>query len=164
MNQNYLATLLGLCILGLFALIPGLTGILLVLAFLVYLYHWWQKADFSTSPIEMMESIRAETYQSEYTKLQLFLSDKSKYMQSSLWKNKRQSLIEHRQKCESCGSKTHLEIHHLKDYALIPNEPDTSLAVLCRTCHQMQHKHYGFPKKYNDYMLWNTPLLKQINV
>ena len=42
-------------------------------------------------------------------------------------------------KCEKCGEKEHLHIHHL-NYSTVFNESLKDLVLLCRECHKEQHE------------------------
>jgi len=50
----------------------------------------------------------------------------------AVWKKKRSEIIRQRKKCEKCGSKKKLEVHHIQD--LISENPE-DLQVLCRKHH-----------------------------
>jgi hypothetical protein len=52
-----------------------------------------------------------------------------------LWKNMRKDILRLRNRCEECGSKHFLELHHKTDERL-GRELTTDLEVLCRTCHE----------------------------
>lgn len=57
------------------------------------------------------------------------------YMQSFKWKGKRMRLIAERGKCERCGRRGKLELHH-KTYERLGEELDSDLEVLCPGCHR----------------------------
>lgn len=99
---------------------------------------------------------------SEHTKLMDFREMKTAYIYSSVWNDKRKSILKRANyTCEGCGcSEGVLSVHHLKDYKLIPNEKGNALVALCESCHQYQHDYYGYPSTYAEYMEWNAPLLK----
>ena len=50
----------------------------------------------------------------------------------TIWEKKRKKTIKQRRKCELCGSKEKLEVHHME--GLISEKPE-HLQVLCRKCH-----------------------------
>lgn len=60
------------------------------------------------------------------------------YLASSIWKERRNHLIEKKGKCEICGKTKRLEVHHLS-YENVGDEKERDLQVLCRSCHQKQH-------------------------
>lgn len=61
------------------------------------------------------------------------------YMHSQAWRDRRQrALILANFKCERCGSKENLHVHHLT-YMHFGNELDSELKVLCRPCHNWVH-------------------------
>ena len=95
--------------------------------------------------------------------LYLFKFIKQDYMRSSVWDDKRKSILSiAHYTCESCGaSGVPLDVHHTGGYNLIPNEGREHLVALCRDCHTHQHQHYGYPQTYEDYMSWNAPLIKK---
>jgi len=45
--------------------------------------------------------------------------------------------------CELCHSRTKLEAHHIT-YNRLLAEDVIDIRMLCRTCHQAQHDHYGY--------------------
>ena len=91
--------------------------------------------------------------------LYLFLYTKRMYLKSDLWQQKR-TLVFKRDNftCQLCGSTSALEAHHMRDYALIPNEPISSIITLCRNCHQHQHDKHGQLITLHDYITWNNPI------
>lgn len=69
------------------------------------------------------------------------MSDKNKYNQylrSKDWKRKRNDIIRLIKKCEVCGSKKSLEVHHLH-YKNIFNELYSDLKLMCKRCHHYEH-------------------------
>lgn len=61
------------------------------------------------------------------------------YIHSSAWRNRRKRALElANYKCEKCGCKENLHVHHLS-YEHFGNELDNELQVLCRECHQRVH-------------------------
>jgi len=94
-----------------------------------------------------------------HNELYLFLYTKRRYLQSQQWAYKRsQVLARDNYECQLCGSTSDLEAHHMKDYALIPNEPISSIVTLCRHCHQHQHDTHGQLVTLHDYLTWNYPI------
>ena len=90
-----------------------------------------------------------------------FMFMKSQYLHSKEWDTKRRTcLILHKYRCARCNCDNEsLEVHHTSGYNLIPHEPQKVLVALCRNCHEIQHKKYGFPSTYKEYMEWNAPLV-----
>ena len=57
------------------------------------------------------------------------------YLNSSTWKARRQAkLAKAKYRCENCGEKGYLEVHH-KTYKNLGNEDTNDLIVLCKGCH-----------------------------
>ena len=85
---------------------------------------------------------------------------KQQYLESKKWKDKRKQVLKRdNYKCTSCGaSGVPLSVHHTSGYNLIPNEPIDCLKALCESCHTLEHKLYGFPQTYKEYMEWNHPI------
>lgn len=100
---------------------------------------------------------------SDNVNLFIFRSNKKGYMNSDVWKSKRiQVLKRDKFTCQSCGNTSVvLEVHHMKDYKKLGNEPLESLVTLCRRCHEFQHEVYGFPQTFKEYMEWDAPLVKR---
>jgi 5-methylcytosine-specific restriction endonuclease McrA len=63
----------------------------------------------------------------------------SKYLKSKEWLSIRLDILTIRPKCERCGSKKSLEVHHLT-YKRIFNEEPEDLEVLCKGCHYKEHE------------------------
>lgn len=62
-----------------------------------------------------------------------------KYLKTNHWKVvKAWKLYQQDNTCENCGSKHHLQVHHLS-YDNLHNERLTDLKVLCRDCHKHYH-------------------------
>lgn len=59
------------------------------------------------------------------------------FYKSDMWKNKRIQMLKKRGfKCELCGDRNNLHVHH-KKYKKF--KPLTHLQVLCKICHAKQH-------------------------
>lgn len=59
----------------------------------------------------------------------------SEYLQSSLWRKKRNEALRRAgHKCEQCGATRSLEVHHL-NYDRLGRERPSDLKVLCVKCH-----------------------------
>ena len=89
----------------------------------------------------------------------MFISAESKlaYLQSPQWhllKTKR--LIIANYKCESCGSNSQLQCHHI-NYSMLTKEPIEHLRILCKECHQRQHDEYGYDRTTIYYPLISSP-------
>jgi 5-methylcytosine-specific restriction endonuclease McrA len=57
------------------------------------------------------------------------------YIRSTRWKNMRKDILRIRDRCEGCGTKHFLELHH-KTYERLGRESPSDLEVLCRSCHE----------------------------
>lgn len=155
MQQNYKAILLTVLLLLSFT-IPPLAIILGIIFLTILLYDWY--TGISISRINLSNLFNKQSTDSH--KLQVFKYQKYNYLQSPEWKNKRASVIlRDNSECLLCGTTDNLEVHHLSSYKDIPNEPDSSLVCLCRSCHQYQHDVHGYPQTYHDYMNWNVELV-----
>src|SRR6202035_3930812 len=61
------------------------------------------------------------------------------YLKSDGWADKRKVILKRdRYLCQGCGSRRHLQVHHLS-YRSVGRELDEELTVLCRTCHMKKH-------------------------
>lgn len=98
-------------------------------------------------------------------KLIAFHVVKSDYMKSQMWDGKRTTRLRmDNYTCQGCGTTTEaLEVHHLRGYDLLPAEPLDCLTSLCRSCHEIQHTLNGKLKTYEDFMSWDTKLIKVEN-
>lgn len=57
------------------------------------------------------------------------------YMKSQQWQERRLAKLEHAKfKCEKCGERNGLEVHH-KTYERLGHEKSSDLIVLCKACH-----------------------------
>ncbi len=59
-----------------------------------------------------------------------------RHIRSSQWKNMRKDILRMRDRCECCGTKNFLEVHH-KTYERLGRELTSDLEVLCKTCHEI---------------------------
>jgi 5-methylcytosine-specific restriction endonuclease McrA len=63
----------------------------------------------------------------------------SSYIASKEWQYLRTRILQSRGgKCEVCGVKHRLQVHHLT-YERLGNERDEDLKVLCWACHEREH-------------------------
>tara|TARA_R110002020_G_scaffold420639_2_gene629784 strand:+ start:215 stop:517 length:303 start_codon:yes stop_codon:yes gene_type:complete len=60
------------------------------------------------------------------------------YLKSKEWSEIRLEIIKTRKKCERCGSKKRLQVHHIT-YKNIFNEEPNDLELLCSGCHKAEH-------------------------
>lgn len=62
-----------------------------------------------------------------------------RYLKSYEWAQLKADLYKVRsRKCERCGNKTRLQVHH-KTYDNIYKEKHSDLEILCDTCHKKEH-------------------------
>lgn len=107
----------------------------------------------------LLLELKALTKDFEKSDYHYFLSRKKAYLQSMIWKKKRREVLERdNYTCRLCGKRDLFDVHHISGYNLIPDEGIEHLVLLCRKCHDDQHKIYGYPKTYHEYMSWNAPL------
>jgi 5-methylcytosine-specific restriction endonuclease McrA len=60
------------------------------------------------------------------------------YIQSDRWADKRNEIKKIRKKCEKCGSRKNLQVHHVS-YKRLGRERDSDLLLLCVFCHEEVH-------------------------
>lgn len=152
MTTNIKATILLVSILTILMILP-IIGYIIAALVLLYMFYLW----LIQPPLVSVTPLTDALYEDAI--LANFIHMKFHYMKSDQWQDKRKLLLSIKPRCELCGSKHHLHIHHTSGYDLIPNEPLSCLSVLCESCHSYQHEHYGFPKSYDAYMNWNAPLV-----
>lgn len=88
-------------------------------------------------------------------KLSLFLQQKHSYITSEEWSKKRKEVLKRDfYRCQVCGEKHNLHVHHMDGYMLIPNEPIDMLVTLCASCHQKEHTKHGYPQTLEEYKEW----------
>jgi 5-methylcytosine-specific restriction endonuclease McrA len=64
-------------------------------------------------------------------------------MHSEGWRKRRQRALKRAgYRCQKCGSRRQLQVHHLT-YARLGRERAADLMVLCRTCHAAEHGSAG---------------------
>jgi len=64
----------------------------------------------------------------------------AEYLRSGVWRSRRANflrLVRHR--CERCGSRRCLTVHHLNYNRIDGNELDKDLECLCLICHSREH-------------------------
>lgn len=66
------------------------------------------------------------------------------YIQSEEWAELRSAkLLESNHRCEECGRRTKLQVHH-KTYERLGCERLTDLTVLCEGCHEKAHNLFAY--------------------
>lgn len=159
MKYEHIAGLTLLITIILLGTVPYLGVVIGFILFSVYLYHWYQELPIHSQREDRSFATIDPFFYSEQSRLHKFLIMKTNYLMSQKWKDKRKVVLTREDRtCQTCGATERLEIHHIKDYGLIPNEPTSSLVCLCRSCHQAQHDLHGYPQTYSDYITWNNPL------
>ncbi|MHB8098160.1 MAG: hypothetical protein ACYDD5_01045 [Sulfuricurvum sp.] len=149
------AALVGLALIVLLIVVPEITFLLGAILLALIVHNWW------TSFTAPTFGPPAEEEFHDSSQLAVFMYMKHRYLSSPEWKQKRQVIHKlHYRKCDICQSTNKLQVHHISGYCRIPNEELSDLALLCDSCHQAQHDHYGYPKTYQDYMIWYAPLHK----
>lgn len=81
----------------------------------------------------------------------MFINAEAKlsYLQSAEWQNlKKQRLTIAQHKCEYCDSTHNLHLHHVT-YERLTQELLSDVVILCKSCHQRQHDHYGYNRTTN---------------
>lgn len=82
------------------------------------------------------------------------------YLRSEHWQKIRGDIYEARKRCEFCGGKKWLNIHHLS-YERLGNELPTDLVVLCKLCHFSFHNG-NIPKNFLQWKYANKRGKKEI--
>lgn len=87
------------------------------------------------------------------------------YLRSQHWADLVTRKLRANPKCELCGKKGRLDIHHI-NYKNIFDVTIDDLASLCRGCHNREHEIRGLPKRvkisYSDYYLLPSEIARQI--
>lgn len=74
------------------------------------------------------------------------------YLQTPQWRKTRDRALRLAEwKCQGCGSKRDLEVHH-QTYDRLGYEHDSDLAVLCRACHRGEHLERAEPERLGLYV------------
>lgn len=60
------------------------------------------------------------------------------YLESKWWISFRKWILCDNDNCKMCGSKEHLNIHHL-NYNNLYNETEHDVIVVCKSCHKSIH-------------------------
>lgn len=61
------------------------------------------------------------------------------YLMSPYWQEKKEWILEvFEWKCQKCGSKENLIVHHI-NYDSVGNENQHDVTVLCKKCHKEEH-------------------------
>ena len=77
------------------------------------------------------------------------------YLRSPEWKEKRKEFLEMANyECQDCGSKEHIQVHHL-NYDCIGEEEFDDVEVLCGDCHEDKELEKGTDlEEEDDYGTW----------
>ena len=62
-----------------------------------------------------------------------------KYLDSDIWRNKREEMLNLFDKCRACGSIDSLQVHHGSYHKLNGEEKNKNLFVVCKGCHFLIH-------------------------
>ena len=66
----------------------------------------------------------------------------AEYINSPEWAEKRKAVRLRDKKCQKCGRKRFLHVHHLT-YENFGNEKLEDLILLCNRCHDLEHRGFG---------------------
>lgn len=86
-------------------------------------------------------------------------ADYNDYIHSDKWlERRRQTLLRDGFRCQKCGSRRFLHVHHLT-YARFGNEKLEDLQTVCKECHETIHgRKMGWPKrKKRIKWVWSFP-------
>lgn len=97
---------------------------------------------------------------SDTFKLQAYRENKSEYLKSPEWNEKRVNRLSiDNYKCQQCNTMgVILHVHH-KTYANLYDEHENDLISLCADCHKQTHEQLGYPcsiKDYNTKYYWHV--------
>ena len=73
----------------------------------------------------------------------------NKYLSSNWWKSLRSRRLSSNNRCEICGNRNYLQIHHYNyehKYAGDPKKAIKHTKVLCNSCHKAFHDTHGVKK------------------
>lgn len=59
------------------------------------------------------------------------------YLESNWWLDKREIFLKNNPYCKDCNKEA-TQVHHL-DYTRVPQEKESDLMSLCKSCHQKRH-------------------------
>jgi|694.fasta_scaffold22758_16 hypothetical protein len=72
---------------------------------------------------------------------------KAHYLRSEKWQELRKIILERdAHRCQSCWSRTNLQVHHIS-YLNLGNELQDDLVCLCSTCHEKLHLDLGYDRE-----------------
>ena len=72
------------------------------------------------------------------------------YLQSPEWRVVRKKQLRNQRDCQACGSKEHLNIHHMT-YHRLGFEKLKNLKTLCKTCHRQLHMEFKLWREKNGF-------------
>jgi hypothetical protein len=103
---------------------------------------------FRTKHTGVQDSIFSNLTPIKEGRADIFMSaeDKQTYMLSTKWQELRALVfIRDKHTCQSCGSKSSLNCHHIT-YDRLGAEDLSDLITLCATCHTTLHKRLGYDR------------------
>ena len=82
---------------------------------------------------------------------------------SSQWTKVRNDFIKDHNKCECCGSKNKLQVHHVEPFCVAPEREldPTNLITLCSRCHLLIG-HCGWWQTYNPELYKGVDYIKSM--
>jgi hypothetical protein len=64
-------------------------------------------------------------------------------------------------RCQSCGSRTNLEVHHKEFRSQGGNDSEENLITLCVVCHSLAHRDRSAPEEEGDTAMASDAFLSQ---
>lgn len=122
-----------------------------IIGFSIFLYRIWnikkELIDFIENPTQsIFIQDRNDTFTQIVNPMYMTAEDKQIYLKSVEWQKLR-TLVFTRDNytCQSCGSKSSLNAHHIT-YEDLGMESLDQLTTLCTTCHTALHKRLGYDR------------------
>jgi 5-methylcytosine-specific restriction endonuclease McrA len=76
---------------------------------------------------------------------QMSQGDDRHFYTRTFWKKLRSLILERDEhKCQKCGNKEKLNVHHIQEKRNNGTEDFDNLIVLCSSCHRKTHRHYDY--------------------
>jgi len=141
MKNKYMYFLGFLLFIGALVFISVAPYLAIFIFFFLYLYNsWYEKNNITrkntyVKPAKYQETLSTNPFMSA--------EEKQAYMKSDQWRTlKNIKLYQTNHKCECCGSKSNLQLHH-NTYKRLGQEKLTDLNTLCGNCHSKIHEMLG---------------------